>query len=295
MKKLLANESVLAWILLLSLSLIWGSSFILIKKSLVSFSSLEVGAARISISFLAFLPLFIRYFREVPWKKILPFAVVGLCGSGFPAFLYAFGQREIPSSAAGVFNSLTPIFTFILSVLFFKGKLYGKQLAGVVLGFTGASLLFLIKKEGEIAFPFFYAMLMVLATISYAISANTVNKFLVDVRPVIISIVSFVLIGPFMLVYLLSSDFVVHLTQEPAGWTSFAALVTLSLVGTFLANILFFRLIQLTDAVFSSSVSFLIPIVALFWGIIDGEMITAYHIAALGLILSGIFLIKRMR
>jgi len=294
-KKTVHSDSGLAWLLLILLSLIWGSSFILIKKALISFNATQVGAARIAISFLAFLPLFIKHFKSIPWNKLKPFIIVGLCGSGFPAFLFAIGQQEIPSSAAGVFNSLTPIFTFIIAIFFFKARLYGKQLTGVILGFSGASLLFLAKQEGELAFPFFHSMLMVLATISYGISANTVNRFLVGVKPTVISVVSFVIIGPFMLIYLLNSSFLGQLKSHPQAMGSFAALLVLSLVGTFLANILFFKLIQLTDAVFSSSVSFIIPIVALLWGVLDGEMISVYHLAALGLILSGVFLIKRMR
>lgn len=225
----------------------------------------------------------------------MPLVVVGLCGSGFPAFLYATGQTHIPSSAAGVFNSMTPIFTFLFSILFFSGKIYGKQLLGVILGFAGVLCLFFIKKEGEIAFPIFYSLLLILATVSYAISANTVNKFLVQVRPTIISVVSFTAIGPFMIIYLLNTDFVSDISQHDQGWQSFIALCVLSLAGTFLANILFFRLIQLTDAVFSSSVSFLIPIVALMWGVVDGERITLFHVLALGFILCGIFLVKRLR
>ena len=228
----------------------WGSSFILIKKALVSFTPLEVGAARISISFLAFLPLLIRHFKSIPWNKWRYFAIVGLCGSGFPAFLYAVGQTQIPSSIAGVINSLTPIFTLLLSVLFFGGQLIKRQLSGIILGFLGVIVLFLIKKDGSSAFPLSMAMLLVLATLSYAISGNTVGKFLSGVRPTIISVVSFAIIGPFMLIYLFSSSFFEHAFSTPEGLTSLAAVSTLSLVGTFLANILFFKLIQLTDAVF---------------------------------------------
>ncbi len=293
MSKLIKSESSLAWVLLIILSLIWGSSFILIKKALISFTPLEVGAARITISFLAFLPLFFKNLKKIPWQKWRWFALVGICGSGIPAFLFAIGQTKIPSSIAGVINSMTPIFTLLLAVMFFSGKLIKRQAYGILMGFGGALLLFFIKKEGELIFPISYALLLVLATVSYAISGNTVGRFLSGVRPTIISVVSFCLIGPFMLAYLLSSDFISHIQNSDYGLQSFAAVCTLSLVGTFLANILFFRLIQLTDAVFSSSVSFIIPIVALGWGILDGELITVFHLLALIFILTGVFLAKR--
>jgi len=285
----------LAWTLLIVLSIVWGSSFILIKKALISFTPLELGAARVSISFLAFLPLFIKYFSKIPWVKFKAFAVIGICGSAFPAFMYAIAQTRLPSSVAGVINGLTPIFTFLIAILFFHGKLYFKQFAGIMLGFIGTILLFLIKEDGELAFPIMYGLILVVATISYGISANTVSKYLSDVKPTIISVVSFSIIGPFMLAYLFTTDFIPHIVEKPEGWMSFLAIVTLSLIGTFLANIIFFKLIQLTDAVFSSSVSFIIPIVALFWGILDGELISAYHFISLILILSGVFLIKKMK
>ena len=285
----------MAWSLLLILSIVWGSSFILIKKALISFTPLELGAARVSISFLAFLPLLYKFRKEIPWDKTLPLAFVGLCGSALPAILYAIAQTQLPSSVAGVVNSLTPIFTFLIAIVFFKGSLYMKQLLGIILGFGGTSILFFARQDGELSFPIMYGLLLVIATFSYGISANLVSKYLQDVRPSVISVVSFCIIGPFMLVYLLSTDFIEHIVDTEFGWMSFAAVSTLSLIGTFLANILFFRLIQLTDAVFSSAVSFIIPIVALLWGLLDGEWIGIIHVLALALILSGVFLIKRMR
>lgn len=293
MKRLTDSDSGLAWLLLILLSIIWGSSFILIKKALVSFTALEVGAARITISFLAFLPLLIKNLDKIPWRKWRFFAVVGICGSGLPAFLYAIGQTHIPSSVAGVINSLTPIFTLILAVLFFNGRLVKTQVSGILLGFMGVLVLFFIKKEGSAVFQAQWALFLVLATVSYAVSGNTVSRFLSGVRPTIISVLSFTIIGPFMLIYLLSSGFIEHATSSTEGLKSLAAVTTLSLVGTFLANILFFRLIQLTDAIFSSSVSFLIPIVAILWGFIDGEFISIYHMVALIFILTGVFLTKK--
>ena len=217
--------------------------------------------------------------------------MVGLCGSGFPAFLYAIGQTQIPSAVAGVLNSMTPIFTFILAILAFKQKFYSKQLMGISLGLVGIILLFFIKEQGVESFPFLHAFLLVAATVFYAISANTVSRFLKEVKPIMISVISFSIIGPFALIYLLTTDFV-HLAIQPEALTSLVSLMILSLIGTFLANILFFKLVQLTEAVFATTVSFLIPFVALFWGFIDGELMTLYHVFALILILSGIALIR---
>ena len=278
--------------LLIFLSIVWGSSFILIKKALISFTPLEVGSARIAVSFMAFLPLFIIQYAKIPWHKWRPLLVVGLCGSGFPAFLYAIGQTHIPSAVAGVLNSMTPIFTFLLAVTFFKAVYKRNQLLGILMGLLGILLLFFIRQEGGVSMPLGYTALIILATVFYAISANTVGRYLKDVKPLMISIISFVFIGPWVLMYLASTDFFEKaLDTSQHGW-SLLALIILSLIGTFLANILFFKLVQITDAIFSTTVSFLIPFVALFWGFIDGERITIWHFLALIMILFGIYMIK---
>jgi len=287
------NKSIsLAWGLLIILSLIWGSSFILIKKSLISFTPLQVGSGRIVFAFIAFLPLFIYQYKSINWQKIKPLIIVGLCGSGFPAILYAIGQSQLPSAVAGVLNSLTPIATLLISILLFRKKFNISQMYGVLIGLIGVSIIFFIKENDSLAFPIFYAGLIVIATICYGISANTVSHYLSGIRPIMISTLSFVIIGPFAMVYLLSTDFIHIISHtEGAGW-SLAALMVLSIICTFLANILFFKLIQITEPVFSSTVSYLIPFVALGWGFLDGEYISIYHFLALSLILGGIVVVK---
>ena len=287
------NDQVLAWAILFFLSLVWGSSFILIKKALIAFSPYQVGAGRIVIAFLAFLPLFIYHYKKVNWKKIKPLLIVGLTGSGFPAFLYAIAQTEVPSGVAGILNSLTPIFTFLLALLFFSKKFSWSQLTGVSIGFFGCLMIFLTKENGEAPFNLYYALFIVIATVCYGISGNTVGKYLADVSPLLISTVSFVLVGPWVLIYLLNTDFIELVQFHEHGRRSFLALATLSLMSTFGANILYFKLIQLTEPVFSSSVSFIVPIVALMWGFLDGEYISTLYIIALTLIIGGVVLIKK--
>ena len=253
---------------------------------------MQVGSGRIVFAFIAFLPLFIYHYKAVNWAKIKPLIVVGLCGSGLPAVLYATGQSQLPSAVAGVLNSLTPICTLLISILFFTKRFDINQLVGVFIGLVGVSIIFFIKEDNNTAIPFFYAGLILLATVCYGISANTVSHYLSQMRPILISTLSFVLIGPFALVYLLSTDFINIITHTDGAVFSLVALITLSIVGTFLANILFFKLIQITEPVFSSTVSYLIPFVALGWGFVDGEYISIYHILALALILGGIVVIK---
>lgn len=286
------SNSSLAWILLLFLSIVWGSSFILIKKALITFDPLQVATTRIGFSFLAFSPLLIKFWDKIEKKHIKPLLIVGICGSGFPAFLYAIGQTNIPSAVAGVLNSMTPVFTLILSIIIFKQAFKSNQLYGILLGLAGILTLFFMKNEGE-SVSLFHASLIIIATICYAISANTVGNYLNKVNPLLISVVSFTVIGPPAILYLFSTEFITQAFQNQQSINSFGALLILSLVCTFLANILFFKLVQITNAVFSTTVSFLIPFVALFWGFLDGESIGIFHFVALFSILLGILLIRK--
>lgn len=253
---------------------------------------MQVGAGRTSIAFLAFLSLFFKQFNEINWKKFFPLLIVGLCGSALPAFLYAIAQTKIPSGVAGILNALTPIFAFLLALMFFGKKFYWKHLIGISLGFLGCLLIFITKQDGISKFPLFFGFLIVMATFCYGISVNTVGTYLKNMHPLIISSVSFTLVGPWVLIYLLNTDFISVITTHEYGMQSFLSLTILSLIGTFGANIIFFKLIQITDAVFSSSVSFLTPIISLLWGFYDGEYISYVYIAALCLIILGVFLVK---
>ena len=291
MKTGIKDSSLLAWGLLLFLSLVWGSSFILIKKSLVSYSADQVAAGRIVFAFLAFLPLLIKKYKDVDRQSLLPLIIVGICGSGLPATLYAIAQTQISSSVAGLLNALTPIFAFILAVTLFGKKFKWQQLLGITLGFLGTLFIFFSRSDGNEQFPVFFGLLIVLATFCYGVSANTVASKLKGLHPLVISTLSFSVIGPWALIYLCTTDFI-SITLAGEANLSLMALLTLSLVGTFGANILFFKLIQITDAVFSSSVSFITPIVALGWGFVDGEHISLYFFMALILILSGVFMVK---
>lgn len=286
------DSGLLAWSLLLFLSLVWGSSFILIKKALIAFDPLQVGTGRIVFAFLAFLPFLPRMLQQVKKKDLLPLLIVGICGSGLPALFYAKAQTDISSSIAGLLNALTPIFTLLLAVSVFGGKTKSKQLIGIILGFLGTLFIFLSKDESSSHFPYLMGMLIVLATLCYGISANTIGAKLRGVKPLVISTISFSMIGLFACAYLFSTDFIYQVSNHNDGMTSLLALLVLSLIGTFLANILFFKLIQITDPVFSSSVSFITPIVAMMWGFLDGESFHLYFFVALILIFSGVFLVK---
>ena len=98
------------WIVLAILSLIWGTSYILMKKGLESFSSLQVGSLRILITFICLLPIAIRNLHHLNRTNILSIIIIGLFGSVFPAFLFPLAETKISSSLAGMLNSLSPVF-----------------------------------------------------------------------------------------------------------------------------------------------------------------------------------------
>lgn len=286
--------SLQSWAVLLLLSVIWGSSFILIKKALIALTPVQLACIRITLSSLAFTPFFFSNLRKVDWSRWHKFLIVGLTGSGIPAFMYAIAQTQISSSLSGIFNSMTPIFTLVIGVLFFgAGKSWLKTL-GVLLGFMGVYALFHYSQGSE-GGDLRYAWLLLVGTLCYGTSVNVVKTFFQDTRPWIISAVSFFMIGPPAMVYLLTSGAIPEIMSQPDVALSLGAALILSLVGTVLATIVFYKLVQDTNAVFGSSVAYIMPVVALLWGFLDGEILQLGHLLGMVLILTGVFLIKKAK
>ncbi len=273
------------------LSLIWGSSFILMKRGLVSFDSTEVAACRMSIAMLVLLPIALRNL-SVARGRLLPLFITGLIGNSIPAFLFALAQTEIPSSLSGMLNSLTSLFTLVLGVLFFRLKSGLGQGVGVLLALFGALGLIGFGHLLQLSTHGRYALLIVGAAAMYGTAVNIIKSHLSDVRPHHITSLAFLFTAPFLLVYLLGfTDFVPQLVSDPQARRSFLYIALLGVVCTAFAVILFNRLISETSPVFASSVTYLIPVVAAGWGVLDGESIEIAQFGYLALILGGIFLI----
>lgn len=281
-----------SWGILFLLSLIWGSSYILIKKGLIAFSADQVGALRMGVSALAFLPLLAYHFRRMDWSKWPYLLVVGFAGSAVPAFLFAIAQTKISSSLAGILSSLTPLFTLVLGILLFQKSAGWSKVLGIFVGLFGAAVLISGGTGMGISGNGWYALLVLLACACYALSANTVGSFLQNMNPVAISAASFSIAGLPALLYLLTTDFWSVVTNDPHGLLSLGAITVLALLSTVWASVLFFRLIQWTNAVFASMISYMTPVVALAWGVFDGEPVALLHIFGLALILSGVYLVK---
>jgi len=283
------------WILLGILSLIWGSSFILMKRGLLAFDFIQVGALRVLISAIVVAPLAWIKRKDVNRKNLLPIFGVGLLGSGFPPFLYALALTEIGGAMAGILNTLVPLFTFIFGVFIFGTMFQFQKLIGVIVGLVGALVILVIgsqlPSEGNPVFGVF----AILSTICYAFSVNIIQKYLKETHPISITAYSFVLIGlPALAIFLLTNPIETFYT-ESAIITAFSAVILLAVLGTVVANLLFFKMTQQTSALFASTVTYTIPIVALLWGLFDNEKLNYIHFIGMALILLGVFITSKSK
>lgn len=282
--------------LLILLTLIWGSSYILIKKGLIAFTPIELASLRISVSFLCSVPFVMNGWKTIPKQK-LPFILqIGILGSGAPAFLFALSMTHSGSAINGIINSLSPLWTLVIGYYLFSVAVTPVKILGIATGFLGAVVLVLGKNSGggftlstvDVA----YSLLPVAATFCYGMSTNITKQKLQTENPLHTTSVAMCLIGIPALVTFLLSDAPAKIADGEA-WSSLISVVALSVFGTFIAWILFYRLVQRTDALFAASVTYLIPIVAMFWGFFDGETLGTVQLMGLVLILAGVGLVSK--
>lgn len=282
-----------SWILLLILSIIWGSSFILIKRGLVYFTPLQVGTLRITFAFLVMLPFALKRIKKVSGDKWKFFAFTGLISNLVPAVLFALAQTKLESSLTGILNALSPLFTLIFAVLMFKFKPNSFQIGGFVLGMAGTVGLSLVNSSGGLGNMNVYVWLIVLATICYALSLNFIKYFLSDVNSLTITSLSLLIAGPFSIIILLSTDFLGRLNFSSEIVFAISCIAVLGILGTAIALVLYTKLIHMNSPLFASSVTYLVPVVAIMWGVWDGEVLFPLHFAGMVLILLGIYFINK--
>jgi len=287
------TSKTLSWIILLVLALVWGSSFILMKRGLDAFNSDEVAALRISVAFLFLTPLYIRHHKINFKKYVVGLFIMGVFGNLIPAFLFTKAETQISSSLAGMLNALTPLFAVLVALIWFKKKPSGVKISGVIVGFIAASCLMLFDKTEDTFQNIIYSLLIVLATLCYAISVNGIKKYLSDLNSVQATLWAFTITGPFALLYLFGfTDFTTHLTENPRALTSLGYISILAIVGTALSVILFNVLIKKAGVLFASSCTYLIPVVAVLWGLFDGESVNFAQILSIVVIILSVYLIN---
>ncbi len=281
-------------LILCVLGIIWGSSFILMKKALTTYSPIEITLYRIFIVFLVFFPLGIKSFFKIKKKTGFVLLLSAIIGSVIPYFLFIKAQTKIDSSLNGILNSITPLFTLLFGVVLFKQKTNFRSVIGVIVGLIGAtSLILLSTGENIFSSSILYALFPVLGSACYALNINIIKTYLKDIPALKITSWSFIFIGPIAGLFLFfQTDFTNNLIYNDPNYLNFIFINILGILGSGLAFWVFNLLIKETSSVFASSVTYLIPIVAIFWGVIDGESFGIVQFYLCLVIFCGIYLIK---
>jgi drug/metabolite transporter (DMT)-like permease len=284
------------WAYLITLSIIWGSSYILIKKGLVGLTPLQLGSFRILFT-TSILLLFgfntLKGLTRAQWKWL---AHTGFYGTFFPAFLFAFAETEVDSSVASVLNGLTPLFTLIFAFFFYQVRIVRKQVFGVLVGLFGTFLLVAQEFSFSTSNDPKYSLLVVCASVFYGINVNILKNKLSDVSPMAIALGNFLMIAPVALLILIFSEFNwTGFYEDEKITTSLGYILILSLVGTALAKVMFNRLLDLSSPVFAVSITYLLPIVAIGWGLVDGEIFGGLQWVAALLIICGVYLVTETK
>jgi drug/metabolite transporter (DMT)-like permease len=287
------SEKAISWSLFSILSVIWGSSFILMKEGLKELSALEVAALRMLSAGIVLFPFAVKGIRNLSGKELTLIILSGILGSFIPAVLFCVAETKIDSALAGMLNALTPLFVVLMGVLLFQSKTNWGKVAGIIVGFSGMVLLFFAQKKQAGASDINYALLVLLATLFYGFNVNMVNRYLRHIGSTQIAAVAFAaLILPSLLV-LGWENFHLHNTTTNAFLKATAASVVLGVFGTAIASIFFYMLMKRTGPLFSSMVTYGIPFVAVFWGLIAGESITILQMLGLFIILAGVYITSR--
>ncbi len=284
----------LAWGLLLILAVVWGSSFILIKKSLLVYSIPEVAAGRVFFAFLFFIPVLLRSYKTIPKPLLGIFFASGMLGYLIPAFLFAIAQSQISSALAGTLNAVSPMFTMIIGVLFFAKSSNRMQIIGLVIALAGALMLIFTKSGVAMAEVNYYALFIIMATMCYGFNINIVSRYYGGLSAVVSTAWIFAGVGPVALGILLFTGFFSKIV-DPANLLPTSYLLGLGVLASGLMSVLFNHVIQLSSAVFAASVTYLMPVVALSWGLLDGETVGPQQWLGTAVILLGVYLINRKR
>jgi len=290
------NNINLKWIYLFTLSLIWGSSFILMKKVLIGLTPVQLGSLRIIFSgFFLFIVGFnkLKTISTKDWKWV---SITGLFGTFLPVFFFAYAQTEIDSSIASILNSLVPLNTVIIGFVVFKIASTKRQIFGVFIGLLGAVMLIVNGASINSNQNYLFVIFIILATVSYATSVNVLKRYLQNMHALTIAVGNFaVIIIPAVIILVSSGFFNSEALASPSLKPALFYLVILSLFGTAMAKVLFNKLVHVATPVFASSVTYLMPVVAVFWGLLDGEGFSFTQGVATVIILLGVYLANRKK
>ena len=288
------NQEQRKWTYLFVLAIVWGSSFILIKKGLIGLTPLQLGSLRTVISSLFIFIIGYKSLKTIlshQWKWVI---ISGFIGTFIPSFLFAFAETEVDSGVVSILNALVPLNATLIGLAVFKIASTKLQVFGVILGFIGASMLIFNSMELNPDQNYLYAGFVVLATVMYGFNVNIIKHYLQNVKPIAIATGNFAaIIIPAFLVLSFSGFFTAHTFENESVFSSIGYVAVLAIFGTVMAKIIFNNLIQISSPVFASSVTYLMPLVALLWGLLDGERFGLDQGFASLLILCGLYLANK--
>ncbi len=287
------QESYKRWVLLILLSLIWGSSFILMKRGLESFTAIQVGALRVSIASAVLLLFGYKHLKIINRKNVIQLFLAGLLGNFLPAFLFAKAQSQLDSGITGILNSLVPLFTVLVGFFLFKIKVKGSQVLGILIGLVGTLILILKGAEMNSSSNYYYVLFVIAATLSYAINSNLIKKYLGNEKALSITVSAFSMFLIPSLIILFYTGFFTEYTFQADQNVSLMYISILAIVGTAISVAMFNQLIKISSPVFATSVTYLIPIVAVMWAVFDGESLHWLQFLGTAIILSGVYLVNK--
>jgi len=279
----------LKWIILIALALIWGSSFILIKKGLDGLNPFQLGSLR--IIFCAVFLLIIGFYSltSIALHHWIYVSLTSLFGTFIPAYLFAIAQTKVSSSICSILNSLTPLNTLILGAIVFGLNFRRNQIFGIIIGLIGTVVLIFNGRAQGVSEDNSYSVFVLIATICYATNVNLIKKYLSDMKPLSITTGNFLVMLVPAIFILYFTDFSAKMNLQATQHAMFFVMI-LGIVGTGVANVIFYKLIQISSPIFASSVTYLIPVVAFLWGILDNEMLTPLQFIGAFIILIGVYL-----
>ncbi len=280
------------WLVYWTLAFIWGTSFILIKKGVEAFPPDIVGTLRIAFTSIFFLPWALKNIHKISRKNIKSLLIAGFIGNFFPAILFSIAETHIPSALAGMLNATTPLFTWIVGILIYKARTSIITFIGIFVGFIGAIGLVINDFNNIFSGWNVFALFVLLATLLYGINTNELKYKLKDLDAISIASLSFFLTGPVAIIYLLARHYPMAYIHNPVFWKGNLAIITLAFFSSFIAMILFNHFVKYASAVLSASITYAIPIFAIFWGVVDGEKIHIHQIIAMIITITGVYLVN---
>jgi len=287
------NKPLAKWLVFSILAITWGSSFILMKRGLISFDFFQVGLLRISFAAIVALSFAWRSFKEFRKKDLKYIITIGLLGNGMPYFLFPIAVTRLDSSLVGILNSLVPLFTIIVGAIFFKMSPKKIQFVGIFIGLLGAVWLLAPWQTDIAPENLLYGLFPIIATVQYAISINIISHKLKHLSSNAITLFSFlILLIPSLILLFGFTDFVYIMKNVETASTSLGYIAILGAFGSSIAVVLFNMLIKSTSALFASSITYCVPIVASVWGFLDGELIGIRHLVGILFILLGVYLVN---